>query len=92
MTITREEIIQKLAGIIADQLTKPHEELEVLVAERPDIPLELLGIDELEHYELMMNVEEAFECEISDEDAESLLTFGELVEYVEDCSEATTQA
>jgi acyl carrier protein len=87
MSVNRVEIIERLTTIIADQLSKDVEKIRNIVAIQPDAELELLGIDELEHFELMMNIEEAFECEISDQEAEGLLHFGELVDFVIECRE-----
>jgi len=87
MSVNRSEISERLVTMIADQLSADHEKIATLVASQPDITLELLGIDELEHFELMMNMEEAFECEISDQEAEQLLHFGELVDFVIECKE-----
>lgn len=40
-----------------------------------------LGADSLDLVELIMALEEEFEVEIPDEDAETLTTFGALIEY-----------
>ena len=42
------------------------------------------GMDSLDCVEFIMAVEEAFDIEIPDEDAEAILTFQEAVNYVED--------
>ena len=64
----------------------------VLVADhasrRPDqvVPadnLETLGFDSLDHVELLMAVEEEFGFEISDDEAETVGSVGELVTFVE---------
>lgn len=41
-----------------------------------------LGADSLDHTELIMAAEEAFDIEIADDDADELATFGQLVDYV----------
>ena len=41
-----------------------------------------LGADSLDIVELVMSVEEYYEIEISDEDADKLTTVGEIVDYV----------
>lgn len=48
--------------------------------------VEDLGADSLNIVELVMQVEEQFDMEISDEDAETLLTVKDLKTYVEDYS------
>ncbi len=42
-----------------------------------------LGADSLEQVELIMALEEEFDVEISDEDAEGLVTIGALLSYFE---------
>ena len=46
--------------------------------------IEDLGGDSLHVVELVMAVEEAYDIQISDEEAEVLRTVGELKEYIED--------
>jgi len=41
-----------------------------------------LGADSLDQVELIMQLEEEFDLEISDEDAESLVTVGKVYEYI----------
>ena len=43
-----------------------------------------LGADSLDTVELVMALEEEFDIEIPDEDAENITTVGEAIEYVED--------
>mgnify|MGYP006113282833 FL=1 len=43
-----------------------------------------LGADSLTIVELIMALEEEFEIEIPDEDAETLMTVGQLEKYIED--------
>jgi acyl carrier protein len=43
-----------------------------------------LGADSLDTVELVMALEEEFDIEIPDEDAEKITTVGEAIEYVED--------
>ena len=45
-----------------------------------------LGADSLHLVELVMDIEEHYEIEIPDEDAENLLTVGELRQYIEEYS------
>jgi len=44
--------------------------------------LEDLGADSLDVVELVMAIEEAFDIEITDEDAESMRTIGDVEKYV----------
>ncbi|PRD21086.1 UNVERIFIED_CONTAM: Acyl carrier protein [Trichonephila clavipes] len=41
-----------------------------------------LGLDSLDHVELIMNIEDEFNCEIPDGDAEKLLRPRDIVEYI----------
>ncbi len=45
-----------------------------------------LGADSLNIVEIIMQIEEDFDIEIMDEDAEELFTVGDLKQYVEDNS------
>ena len=45
-----------------------------------------LGADSLNIVEVVMSIEEEFDIEIPDEDAETLHTVGELRQYIEDNS------
>lgn len=45
-----------------------------------------LGADSLNIVEVIMSIEEEFDIEIPDEDAETLHTVGELRQYIEDNS------
>ena len=45
--------------------------------------VEDLGCDSLDTMELLMQVEEEFDIEIFDEDAERITTVGEAVEYID---------
>lgn len=68
-------------------------QIKVLVFEKSNVDLEKindksklqdeLGIDSLDIVELVMELEEMFECTIPDEDYEHTQTFGELIEIVE---------
>lgn len=46
--------------------------------------IEDLGADSLDVVELVMALEEKFDIEIPDEDAEKILTVGDAIKYVED--------
>jgi acyl carrier protein len=46
--------------------------------------IEDLGADSLDVVELVMALEEEFDIEIPDEDAESILTVGDALKYIED--------
>lgn len=73
-----EAVFEKVKEIIVEQLSVDEGEVE------PDTSfVEDLGADSLDIVELIMALEEEFSVEISDEQAESITTVGEAVEYIE---------
>ncbi|CAB1255034.1 acyl carrier protein [Clostridium sp. HV4-5-A1G] len=69
-------IIQRIEKIIADQLELGEENIDVKTS------FEDLGIDSLELFQIIIEVEEEFQVEI--EDVEDIKTIGDLVEIVKD--------
>lgn len=68
----------QVRDIIAEQLGISEEEIQ------DDSKFGIdLGADSLDQYELIMALEEEFDIEISEEDAEKLDTFAKLVQYLE---------
>lgn len=65
------EIIVEQLGVSADQV-KPESKM-----------IEDLGADSLDAVELVMAVEEEFGIEVPDEDAEKLITVGDIIAHVE---------
>ena len=62
--------------------------IDELSVEEKDITLEArlvedLGADSIDAVELVMNIEDEFELEISDEALQNLKTVGDLVSYIE---------
>jgi acyl carrier protein len=71
------DIEQRIIEIIAEQLGMDIEEIQ------PECTyVEDLGADSLDIVELIMAIEEEFEIEVPDEDAEKLLTVQETIDYV----------
>ena len=70
-------IEEKVKNIIAEQLGVP---VEKVVPEAKFI--EDLGADSLDTVELVMALEEEFNCEIPDEEAEKITTVKQAVDYV----------
>jgi len=64
-------------GIIADQLGVSQDEIKMESSFIDD-----LGADSLDIVELVMAMEEAFEIEIPDEEAEGIKTVGDAVNYI----------
>ena len=74
--MTKAEILEKLQQIIQDRLDVEKDQI---------VPgasfVEDLGADSLDIVELIMGIEEEFDIEIPDEDAEKLTTVGEAINY-----------
>lgn len=68
------EIIVEQLGVTADQVTPEAKFIEDL------------GADSLDVVELVMALEEKFGREIPDEQAEKLLTVGDVIKFIEDTS------
>jgi acyl carrier protein len=70
-------IESKVKSIIADQLGVGDEEI------KPESSfIEDLGADSLDIVELVMAMEEEFEVEIPDEEAENIKTVGDAISYI----------
>ena len=72
-----EEVQAKLKEIVIDRLIAEEDQI------KPEASfVEDLGADSLDIVELIMGIEEEFDIEIPDEDAEKLTTVGEAMAYV----------
>ena len=72
------EILEKVKKVVIDQLSVD----ESLVTPNASFTVDL-GADSLDTVELVMAFEEAFGCEIPDEDAEKIATGQDAVNYIE---------
>lgn len=72
-------IFEKVKAIIVDQLGVEEEEVTEEAAFIAD-----LGADSLDIVELVMALEEEFEMEIPDEEAEKIKTVGDAVKYIQE--------
>ena len=72
------EIADRVRSVISDQLMVDLEE----VSDESSF-VEDLGADSLDTVELIMEFEDEFGVEISDEDAEKISTVGEAIAYLE---------
>jgi acyl carrier protein len=70
-------IEQKVKNIIADQLGVGEDEIKITSSFIDD-----LGADSLDIVELVMAMEEEFEVEIPDEEAENIKTVQNAVDYI----------
>lgn len=67
----------KVKKIIAEKLSV---DIEEVIPEASFV--DDLGADSLDLVELIMSMEEEFDIEISDEDAENLVCFKDVIEYI----------
>lgn len=74
-----EEIFEKLKAIVVEQLGVDEESVTMEATFVDD-----LAADSLDIVELVMNIEEQFDLEIPDEDAEKIVTVGDVVKYIEE--------
>jgi len=74
-----EEIFDKVKEIIIEQLGVAESAITNDAAFIDD-----LGADSLDIVELIMALEEEFDLEIPDNDAEKVVTVGDVVEYIKD--------
>lgn len=72
-------VYDKVKAIIIDQLSVEDEDVTMESTFVDD-----LGADSLDIVELVMALEEEFDMEIPDEDAEKIKTVGDAVKYIED--------
>ncbi len=79
--MSRDAIFEKVKNIIVDQLGVEADEVTEDASFVDD-----LGADSLDIVELIMALEEEFDLEIPDEDAEKITTVGEAVEYIREKS------
>ena len=74
-----EEVFEKVKAIIVEQLGVVESSVEMEASFIDD-----LGADSLDIVELVMALEEEFDMEIPDSDAEKVVTVGDVVDYIKD--------
>ncbi len=72
-----QDIVAKVKDMVSAQLGKPVDEIDLDAAFIED-----LGADSLDLVELVMAMEDEFGLEISDEDAEKIVTVRDAVNYI----------
>ena len=72
------EIFEKVKKIVSEQLGVEEE-----IVNMESTFVDDLEADSLDIVELVMSIEEEFDIEISDEDAEKIVTVGDVVKYIE---------
>ncbi len=77
--MSEKEIFQKLKTIVLDQLGVNEENVTMEATFVDD-----LAADSLDIVELVMTIEEEFDLEIPDSDAEKIVTIGDVVKYIEE--------
>jgi len=71
-------VIERVTKVIIDRLGVDESEVKMEASFRDD-----LGADSLDVVELVMELEDEFDMEISDEDAEQISTVGSAVTFIE---------
>jgi acyl carrier protein len=74
----KKDIVEKVKQIIAEQLGVDEGEVTPTASFVDD-----LGADSLDQVELVMALEEAFDVEIPDEDAEKIRTVQDAIDYID---------
>lgn len=77
--MAKEEIFDKLKGLVVDQLGVEEDEVTMEATMQDD-----LGADSLDLVDLVMSVEEEFGVKVADEDLENIKTVGDIVNYIEE--------
>ena len=71
-------VLERVSKVIVDRLGVDESEVKLEASFRED-----LGADSLDVVELVMELEDEFDMEISDEDAEKIATVGDALSYIE---------
>ena len=77
--MSSEEVLEKVKNVIIEQLGVAENNITMEASFIDD-----LGADSLDIVELIMALEEEFDIEIPDSDAEKVVTVGDVVEYIKD--------
>ena len=77
--MSSEEVFERVKGVIVEQLGVAENNVTMEASFIDD-----LGADSLDIVELIMALEEEFDTEMPDSDAEKIVTVGDVVEYIKD--------
>ena len=77
--MSSEEVFERVKGVIVEQLGVAENNVTMEASFIDD-----LGADSLDIVELIMALEEEFDMEIPDSDAEKVVTVGDVVDYIKD--------
>ena len=72
-------VFEKVREILVDQLDVDEDAVTMEASIQND-----MGADSLDIVDLVMSLEEEFDCEIPDEEIENIKTVGDIVKYIED--------
>lgn len=72
-------VFEKVRDILVDQLDVDEDTVTMEASITAD-----LGADSLDVVDLVMSLEEEFECEIPDDEIENIKTVGDVVKYIEE--------
>ena len=72
-------VFEKVREILVDQLDVDEDAVRMEASIQND-----LGADSHDIVDLVMSLEEEFDCEIPDEEIENIKTVGDIVKYIED--------
>lgn len=72
------DVLERVTKIVVDRLGVDEAEVKPEAKFKDD-----LGADSLDVVELVMELEDEFDMEISDEDAEKIVTVGDAVNYIQ---------
>ena len=72
-------VFEKVREILVDQLDVDEDAVTMEASIQND-----LGADSLDIVDLVMSLEEEFDCEIPDEEIENIKTVGDIFKYIED--------
>ena len=72
-------VFERVTKVVVDRLGVDESEIKMEASFRED-----LGADSLDVVELVMELEDEFDTEISDDDAEKIATVGDAVSYIEE--------